>query len=226
MAKTVEIFFSKNSTDICLTDNLQKKDSFVLTFDLIDNQVTEKLLSLYNNKTSSNLHYNIEEKDTDSKPSLFSVVGDDNIHPEDYLKLDVSEYELCRPAYPAYTNAVLFLDSSTVGRSLEGCYYANDLVTIRDRDVIQKEYITGILNYEFNCLEQEDGVSWENCNRINRNNFRQWCEENDVGDYYDYWLPKYNLGKIPIGTCRNISDYDEYKRMITDYPYMIGIRVK
>lgn len=224
MTRTVEIFFSKNSTDASLTDDLCKQGSFVLIFDLIDNQIIEKLLNLYN-KTSSNLYYNIEEKDTDSGASLFSVVSDNDIQPEDYLKLDESAYELCRPAYSSYTNAVLFLDSATVGKSLENCYYTNDLVTIRDKDIMQVEYVTGALNYEFN-LGQEDSVSWENSTRIARNNFRQWCEENDVGDYYDYWLPKYNLGKIPVGTCRNISDYDEYKGMITDYPYMIGIRVK
>ena len=166
------------------------------------------------------------EKDISISPTEFVVIRNVSIKEEDFIKLNDNDYELFKPLYPHYSNALLFIDYSTVGKDLEACYFTNDIELVRQKELKQQEFITSALNYQFNGFGKVDYNAWEVATRISRNNYRQWCEENDVGDYYDYWLPKYNLGRIPIGTCRNISDYAEYKRMITDYPYMIGIRVK
>jgi hypothetical protein len=61
-----------------------------------------------------------------------------------------------------------------------------------------------------------------------RNAKNQWCEENDVGDYYDYWLPKFNFGRIKLGNCIDdkITGAKEYRDMTNLHPYIVDVIVE
>jgi len=144
-------------------------------------------------------------------------------------RLSDEDYNMFVPMTDSLSNGVLFLDYSTVGKDLEQCYYTNDIELIQDKELKQQEYVNPAFNFTFNEMtliptEKDESQTI----RTIRNAKNQWCEENDVGDYYDYWLPKFNFGRIKLGKCidEKITGTKEYRDMTNLYPYIVDVIVE
>ena len=144
------------------------------------------------------------------------------------FKLTDEDYNMFIPMTETTSNGVIFLDYSTVGKDLEQCWYTNDVELIQDQELKQQEYINPAFNFTFNESDIPNEKEDNRVVRHLRNERNQWCEENDVGDYYDYWLPKFNLGRINLGKCvdAEITCTKEYRAMTDLYPYIIDIVVE
>lgn len=144
------------------------------------------------------------------------------------IQLTDDEYNKFIPMTDVSSNCSVFLDYSTVGKDLEACWHTNDLELVRARELKQQGYINPAFNFTFNefaiASEKEDIQA----KRIQSNSKNQWCEENDVGEYYDYWLPKYNVGRIRLGFCSNkeIKNVVDYRKMLNEYPYIVDVIVE
>ena len=144
------------------------------------------------------------------------------------IELTDKEYNKFTPMMDTTSNCSVFLDYSTVGKDLEACWHTGDFELIHAKELKQQSYINPAFNFTFNEFEKVD----EKTDKVTKLEItrakNQWCEENDVGDYYDYWLPKYNVGRIRLGFCANedIKDVVTYREMLNEYPYIIDIIVE
>lgn len=144
------------------------------------------------------------------------------------LTLSDDDYNMFVPMTTSTSNGALFLDYSTVGKDLEQCYYTNDIELIQAKELKQQGYINPAFNFTFNEMPLPTEKDEAHTIRTIRNAKNQWCEENDVGDYYDYWLPKFNFGRIKLGKCidEKITGTKEYRDMTNLYPYIVDVIVE
>ena len=165
---------------------------------------------------------------TGSSLEDFTVIRHTTAKLRDTVELTERDYKLVTPCVAPTSNGVLFLDYYTTGKDLESCWRTNDLETIKSQKVIKQKYIDSAFNFGFNT-ELIPTDETHNYEKLRNNNLKnQWCEENDVGDYYEYWKPEYNVGRIILGDCvdENITDVISYRDMLNHYPYVIDIIVK
>lgn len=144
------------------------------------------------------------------------------------IELTDEEYNMFIPMMQSTSNCSVFLDYSTVGKDLEACWHTDDFELIHAKELKQQGYINSAFNFTFNQFEiADERMDKETKLRLGREKNR-WCEENDVGDYYEYWLPKYNLGRIRLGFCANeeIKDVVTYRAMLNEYPYIVDVIVE
>jgi len=158
----------------------------------------------------------------------FTVFRHANAKMRDTIKLTREDYELFTPCIAPTSNGVLYLDYCTVGKDLEACWKTNDLELIKAKEVKQQEYVNTAFNFTFNTepVPTEEVHRYEKLRNNNKKN--QWCEENNVGDYYNYWDPEYNVGRIILGQCvdKDVTNIISYRNMLNHYPYIIDVIVK
>ena len=146
----------------------------------------------------------------------------------DTIELTRQDYKSFTPSIGPTSNGVVFLDYSTVGKDLEACWRTNDIELIQAQEVKQQQYINSAFNFTFSDWETPTPKDWQSEKTRSNNMKNQWCEENNVGDYYNYWEPEYNIGRIILGTCsdENITDVISYRDMLNQYPYIIDVIVE
>ena len=114
------------------------------------------------------------------------------------------------------------LDFATVGKDLGDAFYANDIDLVRNREIKQQLYITPYISLVFDGDSDEDGY------KAASDDYKEWCINNNVGDYYAFTLPKYNLGRVILGDwvdkdTKNIDDVIDIRKR---YPYLLDIKIE
>ena len=160
------------------------------------------------------------ERDVGADPSSYNVLRNTSVSEKSYIKLTDDDYREFVSTSELETNGILYLDYSTVGKDLEACWITDDIDLIKNKEVKQQIHISSAMNYLFNSHIDKK------CQFRSRHaEYYKWCHENGVSKYYKYWLPKFNLGRIPLGCCRNIKDIYQYNEMIKYHPYIVGVIV-
>jgi hypothetical protein len=112
----------------------------------------------------------------------------------------------------------LYSDFFTVGKDLGHAFHTNDVELVRNREVKQQSVISG--SVAFGVDVHNFGIKQPH---RERERYQQWCVQNDVGKYYDHTLPKYNLGRAPVGSLD--MTYDELTHILNQTPYVVGIEL-
>lgn len=92
----------------------------------------------------------------------------------------------------------LTLGYSTIGKNLLHCYGDNDLRAVKEGLVRPKLTLTTEVRPLLG-INKRAGSDIEASNRGNRAKFYKWCEDNGVGEYYDYRSPMHSAGQCVIG---------------------------
>ena len=82
----------------------------------------------------------------------------------------------------------LTLDYFRVGKDLQTCYGTNDIELVKTKGLEQQ--IT--VHPSFEMRFQDESKTW-------REYMPNWIEENNLDQYYDFSLPKFNSGRIVLG---------------------------
>lgn len=163
-----------------------------------------------------------------SRPRDFTVIRHATAKLRDKVELTRLDYKSFTPSIGPTNNGVIFLDYSTVGKDLEACWRTNDIELIQSQEVKQQKYINSAFNFTFSDWNSPTPADWQ-LEKVRSNNMKnQWCEENNVGDYYNYWEPEFNIGRIILGKCidERIQDVVSYRDMLNHYPYIIDVIVE
>lgn len=147
----------------------------------------------------------------------------------DTIQLSDIEYNMFVPTLNVNSNCCLFLDYSTVGKDLEACWKTNDLELVNAKELKQQQFINPAFNFTFNEYKTVDPGDitdkfLKEGSHVVKN---EWCKQNNVDEHYEYWLPKYNIGRIKIGQCvsKEITGVVSYREMLKEYPYIVDIIV-
>jgi len=81
----------------------------------------------------------------------------------------------------------LTLDYFRVGKDLQTCYATNDVELIKTKGLEQQSTVHPAFEFRF-----------EDCNDF-RDHIPNWIKENNLDQYYDFSLPKFNSGRIVLG---------------------------
>ena len=82
----------------------------------------------------------------------------------------------------------LTLDYFRVGKDLQTCYATNDLELVKTKGLEQQITVHPAFEMRFT----EDGANYQH-------DIPNWIEENNLEQYYDFSLPKFNSGRIVLG---------------------------
>ena len=136
-----------------------------------------------------------------------------------YPKLTDEDYELFQQNVE---NGDLFSDFFTVGKDLGHAYHTGDVELIHNREVKQQSVISGSVHFGFNKKNFGDRAEYL---YDKRPEYQQWCEHNRADEYgYDYWKPKYNLGRACIGHLLN-ETYDTLIDKLKLTPYISKVEL-
>lgn len=161
------------------------------------------------------------ERDVNTTPSSYNVLRNTSVPDEAFILLTEDDYRTFESTSEYETNAILYLDYSTVGKDLEACWITNDIELVKNKEVKQQTHISSAMNYVFSSFTEKKCYF-----RTRHAEYYKWCHENNVQKYYEYWLPKFNLGRIPLGHSKDIKNINDYNKMIEYYPYIVGVIVK
>lgn len=107
----------------------------------------------------------------------------------------------------------LYIGYATPGKSLYHCHRDNDMSVIKKQLVRQSQGISCEIHIEITGKDSVD-VKYEN--QIGKE-FDDWCQTNKVKDHgYDYTLPIYRPGRIPLG--RMIQTPIDFETFINNRP--------
>ena len=137
-------------------------------------------------------------------------ISDPLLSDEDYNTFDSTEYgDLC-------------LDFYTVGKDMHACSTTKDLDLIKNKEVKSQTLISSCFNF---TIKKDFFKNYERCNSAfekNKERHYDWCKKNNVDQYYDYTLPKYNIGRAKLGTLLE-NDYDEITTNLNKYRHLVGV---
>ena len=122
-------------------------------------------------------------------------------------------------------NGDLFSDFFTVGKDLGHAYHTKDDLLVTNKECKQQSVISGSVHFGFNpyhfgnkdeCLQ----------NQIPEYaNYQNWCKTIKADEYgYNYWEPKYRLGRAPIGSLIN-ETYDSLLNKFNNTPYISKVEL-
>lgn len=116
----------------------------------------------------------------------------------------------------------LYLDFYTVGKDLHAASQTNDLDLVKNREVKQQTLISPAFNFtlkpdKFKNTEQ----SIQDYNEQKQIHY-DWCKKNNVDQYYDYTLPKYNIGRAKLGDLVE-TDYEDIVKNLNKYAHIVGV---
>lgn len=81
----------------------------------------------------------------------------------------------------------LALDYFRVGKDLQTCYATNDVELVKTKGLEQQSTVHSAFEMLFmDNLDFQHGIP-------------KWIEENNLGQYYDFSLPKFNSGRVVLG---------------------------
>lgn len=148
---------------------------------------------------------------------------------ENILPLDAEDY---KQFDMSGRTGKLYLDYCTVGKDLNNCWGSNDIELVKAGEVKQQTHAKPAVNFTFHNFPipkiLKRGVMVENTDFTTYDGYSKryfkWCEENNLGDYIDLKDPMYTYGRLIIGECTNINSTEEYLEMISETPYICGVR--
>lgn len=116
----------------------------------------------------------------------------------------------------------LYLDFYTVGKDLHAASLTNDLDLIKNQEVKQQTLISSAFNFTLkteNFKNAKKAVQdYDNLKKLHYD----WCEENNVDQYYDYTLPKYNIGRVKLGDLVE-DNYEDIVKNLNKYKHIVGV---
>lgn len=136
-----------------------------------------------------------------------------------FPKLTEEDYKLFQQNVE---NGELFSDFFTVGKDLGHAYHTGDVELITNKEVKQQSVVSGAVHFGFNRMHF--GYKRESI-FDSYPHYQAWCEHHRANDYgYNYWEPKYNLGRAPIGTLIN-ETYETMRNKFKQTPYICKVEL-
>lgn len=140
------------------------------------------------------------------------------IETKPFISLQDEDYE----CFEWNEDGNLYLDFYTVGKDLHAASLTNDLDLIHNQEVKQQSLISSAFNFTLKSNRFRNAEkSIEDYNKLKQIHY-DWCEENNVGQYYDYTLPKYNIGRAKLGNLVE-DDYEDIVKNLNKYKHIVGV---
>lgn len=134
------------------------------------------------------------------------------LHDEDYNR------------FSATNTGDLCLDYFTVGKDLGTASLTNDINLVRNLEIKQQSVISSSFNFTIDSMYfQGGGIATKRLAGMQENMY-EWCEENNVGEYYNYRDPMFNIGRVVLGTLIN-NNYSDIIENLKKYPHVIGVKI-
>lgn len=116
----------------------------------------------------------------------------------------------------------LYLDFYTVGKDLHAASQTNDLDLVKNQEVKQQTLISSAFNFTLkNKSFKNAGKAVQDYDKLKKIHY-DWCEENNVDQYYDYSLPKYNIGRVKLGDLVE-DNYEDIVKNLNKYKHIVGV---
>tara|TARA_B100000427_G_C15492112_1_gene588120 strand:+ start:397 stop:1419 length:1023 start_codon:yes stop_codon:yes gene_type:complete len=132
---------------------------------------------------------------------------------------DYNTFEIVRSGY-------LYLDYATVGKDLPNCFSTNDIELVSKKKVSPQMHCKP--NVQF-CFSDEKSIRSDIPIDAIKNrqylDYYNWCETNNVEQFYNYKLPIHNLGRALLGKMKQHITYEDFKDQFKKYPYIINIKL-
>ena len=122
-------------------------------------------------------------------------------------------------------NGDLFSDFFTVGKDLGHAYHTNDKLLVQNKEVKQQSVISASVHCGWNKTNFGNKMQTATWQGGVYRGYQQWCEWVEADKYgYNYWEPKYNLGRAPIARCE-ISSFVEFNKIWEDTPWISKVEL-
>tara|TARA_B100001287_G_C22659312_1_gene519485 strand:+ start:123 stop:1145 length:1023 start_codon:yes stop_codon:yes gene_type:complete len=122
-------------------------------------------------------------------------------------------------------NGDLFSDFFTVGKDLGHAYHTKDIELVKNKECKQQSVISGAVHFGFNPQHFGNKDSVVPSQVPEYANYQNWCKEIQADQYgYNYWEPKYNLGRAPIGSIIDES-YESLLLKFNETPYISKVEL-
>lgn len=118
---------------------------------------------------------------------------------------------------------VLEMDYATVGKDLGACFWTNDVDLVKSGELRQQLSINPGVAANFMTGPSHAPTYDSDASKIA--DFYSWCEGNNLGDYIDYTLPKYRLGRLRLGQISQAYTMDDIHDIGISYPEIKEIQV-
>ena len=126
--------------------------------------------------------------------------------------------------FSATNTGDLCLDYFTVGKDLGTASLTNDIDLVRNLEIKQQSVISSSFNFTIDSMYfQRDSMATKRL-AVMQENMYKWCEENNVGEYYNYRDPMFNIGRVVLGTLIN-NNYSDIMENLKKYPLVIGVKI-
>ena len=137
--------------------------------------------------------------------------------------------KLTDPMYECFQqnveNGDLFSDFFTVGKDLGHAYHTNDDNLVKNKEVKQQSVISGAVHFGFNPMYFGNKTPILPHQGPVYKNYQKWCKDVEADSYgYNYWEPKYNLGRAPIGSLLN-ETYESLIDKFTESPFISKVEL-
>ena len=139
--------------------------------------------------------------------------------------------------FSATNSGDLCLDYFTVGKDLGSASLTNDTDLVRNLEIKQQSVISSSFNFTIDSLYFKGGgmatqslpsdppmKKADKQFAVMQENMYKWCEENNVGEYYNYRDPMFNIGRVVLGTLIN-NNYSDIVENLKKYPLVIGVKI-
>ena len=141
---------------------------------------------------------------------------------KDYPKLSNEMYNCFQQNVE---NGDLFSDFFTVGKDLGHAYHTKDELLVKNRECKQQSVISGSCHFAFNPRDFGDKRTTTDTQVPEYARYQNWCKEIKADEYgYEYWEPKYNLGRAPIGSLLN-ETYESLLLKFNETPYISKVEL-
>ena len=118
---------------------------------------------------------------------------------------------------------VLEMDYSTIGKDLGACFWTNDVDLIKSGQLRQQSTLTP--GVALNFMQDSSMRPTDEMDEFKMNEFYEWCEKNKLGDYIDYKLPEYRLGRMRLGEISKDYSMAEILDLTLYYPTVVDIEL-
>ena len=122
-------------------------------------------------------------------------------------------------------NGDLFSDFFTVGKDLGHAYHTNDKLLVENQEIKQQSVISGSVHFGFNPMYFGNKTPILPHQGPVYSAYQTWCKNVRADEYgYDYWEPKYRLGRAPIGSLLN-ETYDSLVDKFKQTPFISKVEL-
>lgn len=163
--------------------------------------------------------HNREKEDPPHRARIFYVLrGEDHRYP--FPKMTDEDYN----RFTEQDSGDICLDFFTVGKDLHQAFITDDMELIRNKEVKPQTRVGAAFNF---LICRETFKNYKQCMVLHNDNIRlrdEWCEQNNVSEYYDYKLPIHNVGRVKLGRLVE-EDYDNIVKQLNKYRYICGAEI-